>query len=538
MSYRRNYIHYCLENYYKQGTLLMSKDKALEHRSQPIPRFDKIIGDHYAKMLSATKRDANVDKAAIEKRLNYFFGLDDGKSQGEEEVASVFKGLCDEMAKEVEKHGQNFNVNTGAVTEKGSGVSVRISGKERQYIRDAMRHINRNAASQEIATVLQDTKKLENKLTQYANEISNGLDKSQLSKMDQEMLKDIDTVKKCLATLRKYRKNKSRTNINDTANEAYKTYAETLGRIRKNSRAGDLLVVKDVQGKVIEYAFSLMEKNVKDFTKNHINSIYNSSDKKYQPVGATSEESIDLEDLAIEAFGVTMSGLAKAGVKLKTYSGTRKTDAEFTIGYNDDKEDKINLSLKSYKLNNKSKKIKLVDKSTLLDMLSFAFKDNEEFYFHYLNLASHGVNSLSSEAKAARLKAEYAVYLALGYKAMAGINKQTEARYFVVNDTSTIDKNRKYKIINIQDMFKQLVSKNIEKKNDIDGLFEVFDFKIGNKKTLPTIRNTWHGKENRRDVEEADVRISSIVKYLADTHVEVSLMKNALNTYSMKDEKD
>lgn len=536
MALRDNYIHYHLSNYYRYGTYLKGVHQDDKEEGQTALAYrlksqaEKHINDLTAEMKSKIndkEEDAVVKE--IEKRLDYFFGLRKPTKGEEKKEYQFYQNISKELAEKASSVGKIYDRATGAV--KGAGEvmftpSVELEKRLKNLAKQAdneRANINKSYIEASIDTV--------NKLVkEYNKQLSKGkLTKAELigsdARLDELITQLISEKNKLVDVVNNIDKTSNKKRLSRGKDIDTRSYFKTIAEIRSLINAGLTSSATTTQGKVLEY--------VLEYTYGRgIAEAILGLDKTLQTEGSGKENKLDVRKSLAEDFGFPNSIACDTFEFNQYYSGTKKVDSLLTFKMPDEsveggeREATAPISAKNYNLNNSE--LGLVHDTNLVNILLDSLNRKEEFYYHYLNIAAarpdkrrscHGITE-------SKKTVDYAMYLSLAYKAMAGSFKDSQAKYFVINNVASAEKATKYKIININRFFTEKVMKN---SKSIEDLNKIFKYKFGDKGTEISLQeyNVWMGGK-KKDMTQADIRIAGLLNAMARTHVNIALRTTAL----------
>lgn len=536
MALRDNYIHYHLSNYYRYGTYLKGVHQDDKEEGQTALAYrlksqaEKHINDLTAEMKSKIndkEEDAVVKE--IEKRLDYFFGLRKPTKGEEKKEYQFYQNISKELAEKASSVGKIYDRATGAV--KGAGEvmftpSVELEKRLKNLAKQAdneRANINKSYIEASIDTV--------NKLVkEYNKQLSKGkLTKAELigsdARLDELITQLISEKNKLVDVVNNIDKTSNKKRLSRGKDIDTRSYFKTIAEIRSLINAGLTSSATTTQGKVLEY--------VLEYTYGRgIAEAILGLDKTLQTEGSGKENKLDVRKSLAEDFGFPNSIACDTFEFNQYYSGTKKVDSLLTFKMPDEsveggeREATAPISAKNYNLNNNE--LGLVHDTNLVNILLDSLNRKEEFYYHYLNIAAarpdkrrscHGITE-------SKKTVDYAMYLSLAYKAMAGSFKDSQAKYFVINNVASAEKATKYKIININRFFTEKVMKN---SKSIEDLNKIFKYKFGDKGTEISLQeyNVWMGGK-KKDMTQADIRIAGLLNAMARTHVNIALRTTAL----------
>jgi predicted DNA-binding protein len=536
MALRDNYIHYHLSNYYRYGTYLKGVHQDDKEEGQTALAYrlksqaEKHINDLTAEMknkINDKEEDAVIKE--IEKRLDYFFGLRKPTKGKEKKEYQFYQNISKELAEKASSVGKIYDRATGAV--KGAGEvmftpSVELEKRLKNLAKQAdneRANINKSYIEASIDTV--------NKLVkEYNKQLSKGkLTKAELigsdARLDELITQLISEKNKLVNVVNNIDKTSNKKRLSRGKDINTRSYFETIAEIRSLINAGLTSSATTTQGKVLEY--------VLEYTYGRgIAEAILGLDKTLQTEGSGKESKINVHESLAEDFGFPNSIACDTFEFNQYYSGTKKVDSLLTFKMPDEsveggeREATAPISAKNYNLNNNE--LGLVHDTNLVNILLDSLNRKEEFYYHYLNIAAARPDKRSSYHGITESKktVDYAMYLSLAYKAMAGSFKDSQAKYFVINNVASAEKATKYKIININRFFTEKVMKN---SKSIEDLNKIFKYKFGDKSNEISLQeyNVWMGGK-KKNMTQADIRIAGLLNAMARTHVNIALRTSAL----------
>lgn len=536
MALRDNYIHYHLSNYYRYGTYLKGVHQDDKEEGQTALAYrlksqaEKHINDLTAEMKSKIndkEEDAVVKE--IEKRLDYFFGLKNPTKGKEKKEYQAYQNISKELAEKANLVGKTYDRTTGAVKSAGDVAftpSIDLEKKLKSLAKQAendKRNINKSYIEASINTA-----------TELIKSYRRQLEKGNVTKADlvgndaklNELIEKLKVEKRRLKSeVTRIGKTSDKKRLSREEDVNIKSYFETIAEIRNLINAGLTSSATTTQGKVLEYVLQYTyERGIAEAILG--------LDKTLKTEGTGTEDKIDVHKSLAEDFGFPNSIACDTFEFNQSYSGTKKVDSLLTFKMPDEsveggeREATAPISAKNYNLNNSE--LGLVHDTNLVNILLDSLNRKEEFYYHYLNIAAarpdkrrkyHGITE-------SKKTVDYAMYLSLAYKAMAGSFKDSQAKYFVINNVASAEKATKYKIININRFFTEKVMKN---SKSIEDLNKIFKYKFGDKGTEISLQeyNVWMGGK-KKDMTQADIRIAGLLNAMARTHVNIALRTTAL----------
>lgn len=549
MNYRSNYVHYWLHNYLKVSQAKLDKTKVddkekITYSDEVGKVFGQINQAHLKNLIDKkqkTKAEDDAVKKEVKKRLNYFFGLDTNTaSSNDEAMLEHYTNLRKAISDKASKALMNYNSSTGKITSGGGDSIIDLDAKLKKNMDDVLKNFETGYGTKQIGSVRKKIKDINAALKSCREQLEakggQGASASELSAIDAKLLKLMNEAESQKKTLQQKMRKSDGLKIK---NSDLAGYANTVAEISRLLSLEEGEVLTTIQGEILEYVLQYMDGNIDKIA----DSALNLTDDRMSTAGQGYGSRFDAEDIAFKFLGVNNEIGSNVKVKFGSSKSRKKVDAEITITLPSGKKKEGKsvtepLSIKSYNLAN-TRHLGLVNDTNLFTLLAESLNNKELYFYHFLNMAGGHQDSKKitniSKCREAILEAEYGMFLTLAYKAMAGNEKNIEAKYFVVNDVGSKNKNDKYKIINIQKFFKNEIIGELEKVGDISermkALTKIFTYKIDDEKNkLPSFEamNEWRGRKYIGSTIKAQERLALLLGRMRQTHVDITLNANAV----------